>query len=154
VGKYLETEIGSEVKKLSEVSSEITYQIPNALSYKFKDFFTKFDSDLDRLDIRSYGISVTTLEEVFLRVGHGDDTNDNLKVRDEIKNQVDAVADSNDDYSIAEDHEMGGFNVFWIHMGALFKKRFNIYKRNYKGLIMEVLIPVLLVLIGFGLSKV
>jgi hypothetical protein len=39
-------------------------------------------------------------------------------------------------------------------MGALFKKRLNIYKRNYKGLIMEVLIPVLLVLIGFGLSKV
>ncbi len=39
-------------------------------------------------------------------------------------------------------------------MGALFRKRFNIYKRNYKGLIVEVLIPVLLVLIGFGFSKV
>ena len=38
VGKYLEQKFG-EVKKLSEVSSEITYQIPTALSYKFKDFF-------------------------------------------------------------------------------------------------------------------
>ena len=86
VGKYLESEIGPEIKKLSEVSSEITYQIPTALSHKFKDFFTKFDQVLESLDIREYGISVTTLEEVFLRVGHGDDTNDNLKVRDEIKN--------------------------------------------------------------------
>jgi hypothetical protein len=39
IGKYLTEKIG-EVKKLSEVSSEITYQIPTALSYKFKDFFS------------------------------------------------------------------------------------------------------------------
>jgi ATP-binding cassette subfamily A (ABC1) protein 3 len=42
IGKYLENKIG-EVKKLSEVSSEITYQIPTALSNKFKDFFPQFD---------------------------------------------------------------------------------------------------------------
>jgi ATP-binding cassette subfamily A (ABC1) protein 3 len=153
VGNYLQQVFG-DVKKLSEVSSEITYQIPTALSYKFKDFFTHFDQDLDRLDIRSYGISVTTLEEVFLRVGHGDDTTDNLKVKDEIKNQGDAKGDEYDNYSIADDHERGMCNVFFIHMGALFRKRFNIYKRNYKGLIVEILIPVLLVLIGFGFSKV
>lgn len=42
VGKYLKEKIG-DVKKLSEVSSEITYQIPTALSYKFKEFFNHFD---------------------------------------------------------------------------------------------------------------
>ena len=41
------------------------------MSEKFKDFFVQFDENLDSLDIQSYGISVTTLEEVFLRVGHG-----------------------------------------------------------------------------------
>lgn len=56
---------------LSEVSSEITFQIPSELSKKFKTFFANFDYDLSSLDILSYGISVTTLEEVFLRVGHG-----------------------------------------------------------------------------------
>lgn len=40
------------------------------------------------------------------------------------------------------------------HIKALFLKRFFIYKRNYKGLIVEVLIPVVLVLIGFAFSKV
>ena len=54
---------------MSEVSSELTFQIPLKLSNKFKDFFERFDVDLDDLGIRSYGISVTTLEEVFLRVG-------------------------------------------------------------------------------------
>ena len=35
----------------------------------FKEFFNNFDKDIDSLGIRSYGISVTTLEEVFLKVG-------------------------------------------------------------------------------------
>lgn len=87
-------------------------------------------------------------------MGHGDDGTDNLKVKEEIKSQLDAKHDQYDDYSIADDHETGVCNVFWIHMAALFRKRFNMYKRNYKGLIVEILIPVFLVLIGFGFSKV
>jgi ATP-binding cassette subfamily A (ABC1) protein 3 len=70
VGDYFEQHLDASVKKLHEVSSEITYQIPTALSFKFKEFFDHFDKSLDALDVRSYGISVTTLEEVFLRVGH------------------------------------------------------------------------------------
>ncbi len=69
VGPYLEQKLG-EVKKLHEVASEITYQIPTNLSHKFQKFFEDFDYSLDMIDISSYGISVTTLEEVFLRVGH------------------------------------------------------------------------------------
>lgn len=42
--------------------------MPFHLCPKFKTFFDEFDKDLENLDIRSYGISVTTLEEVFLRV--------------------------------------------------------------------------------------
>ena len=34
-GAYLEQNLGPEVKKRSEVSSEITYQIPKTYSYKF-----------------------------------------------------------------------------------------------------------------------
>jgi ATP-binding cassette subfamily A (ABC1) protein 3 len=49
----------------------MTFQIPMSLSSKFKEFFTSFDQKLEDLGIRSYGISITTLEEVFLRVGNG-----------------------------------------------------------------------------------
>jgi ATP-binding cassette subfamily A (ABC1) protein 3 len=69
VGEYFKQHLG-HVKKLHEVSSEITFQIPTSLSHKFQGFFEDFDNSLDMLDLRSYGISVTTLEEVFLRVGH------------------------------------------------------------------------------------
>ena len=122
IGKYLESKIG-EVKKLSEVSSEITYQIPTALSNKFKDFFPVFDQELDSLDIRSYGISVTTLEEVFLKVGHGDDSDKNTnEIKESLKKQV-TQHDQGDDYCVAEDHEQGVCNVFGIQLDAMIRKR-------------------------------
>ena len=73
IGTYLEQHLGPDVQKLSEVSSEVTYQIPKSYSHLFQEFFGKFDNALDEYNIQSYGISVTTLEEVFLRVGHGID---------------------------------------------------------------------------------
>jgi ATP-binding cassette subfamily A (ABC1) protein 3 len=42
IGQYLVEKLG-EARKLSEVSSEITYQIPTHLSSKFKVFFEEFD---------------------------------------------------------------------------------------------------------------
>lgn len=67
IGRYLEEHLGG-VKKQSEVSSEITYQIPTELAHKFTTFFDGFDNQLGNLGIKSYGISITTMEEVFLKI--------------------------------------------------------------------------------------
>lgn len=52
----------------------MTYQIPARSSYKFKNFFYQLDKDKAKLKINSYGVDITTLEEVFLRIGHGENT--------------------------------------------------------------------------------
>ena len=62
-----------EATLLQEVSTEITYQLPLAVSSKFKDFFASLDKDLATLGLGSYGVRITTLEEVFLSIGHGED---------------------------------------------------------------------------------
>ena len=36
---------------------------------RFGQMFTEIDTNLSKLGIESYGISITTLEEVFLKVG-------------------------------------------------------------------------------------
>ena len=51
----------------------MTVQIPHEYDINFAKFFEKFDQDLAKLQIISYGISITTLEEVFLKVGHLED---------------------------------------------------------------------------------
>lgn len=128
VGSYMKEKLG-DVTMLSEVSSEITYQIPTHYSGKFKEFFEQFDRDLERLDIKSYGISITTLEEVFLRVGHGleHEKVDNINIKqEELLKEAELIPKVNenlDEYTIVEHHEQGAFNVFWIHLIALFRKR-------------------------------
>ena len=67
---YLKDKLGPDVEKVSEIQGEMTIQFPKEYSALFRDFFTDFDYDLQSLDIQSYGISVTTLEQVFLEIGH------------------------------------------------------------------------------------
>ena len=68
VGPYLTEKLGPNVIRASEVSSEIAYQVPSQYAPKFIDFFENFDNDLEKLGIKSYGISITTLEEDFLKI--------------------------------------------------------------------------------------
>nr|XP_018630849.1 ABC transporter A family member 1 isoform X1 [Nicotiana tomentosiformis] len=72
---------------ISEVAAEVSFKLPLASSSSFESMFQeierymrrsnpKFETtdsrEVDNLGIESYGISVTTLEEVFLRVAGGD----------------------------------------------------------------------------------
>ena len=55
-------------KLLSNVSAEIKFELPMTSIDKFPSLFDTLDSKLKELKIISYGISITTLEEVFLKV--------------------------------------------------------------------------------------
>ena len=70
---YIQQKLGPNVKVQSEIQSEMTIQIPLQYSPMFAEFFRDFDQDLAILKINSYGVSISTLEEVFLKVGHLDD---------------------------------------------------------------------------------
>lgn len=44
-------------------------QISKQYSNRFEGFFNQFDKDLKKLKVEGYGISITTLEDVFMKVG-------------------------------------------------------------------------------------
>jgi ATP-binding cassette subfamily A (ABC1) protein 3 len=67
---YCAQHLGNDVQILSEIKSELTLQIPNCYVDKFNLFFSNLDRDMEELKISTYGISLTTLEDVFLKVGH------------------------------------------------------------------------------------
>jgi ATP-binding cassette subfamily A (ABC1) protein 3 len=54
----------------------MTFYLPTASSAQFKEFFNELDNSLDELGIRSYGVGITTLEEVFLKIGKGEVNDD------------------------------------------------------------------------------
>lgn len=72
MSKRLDALVGSfipEAEPLSDVGAEQSFRLPFAASGRFVELFSAFDKEKDALGIAEYGISVTTLEEVFIRVG-------------------------------------------------------------------------------------
>lgn len=55
-------------KLLEHIGSEVNYILPTAKMDLFESFFMALDSQMDQLQIKSYGLSDTTLEEIFLKV--------------------------------------------------------------------------------------
>jgi ATP-binding cassette, subfamily A (ABC1), member 3 len=51
---------------LSDVGAEISFQLPSSASAAFKALLMDIDAHTDDLCVSSYGMSVTTLEEVRL----------------------------------------------------------------------------------------
>ncbi|KAM9962595.1 hypothetical protein ACTFIR_005509 [Dictyostelium discoideum] len=58
-----------EATILSNAGTELSYRLPTASLPHFAQFFREFDDRLQSFGLLTYGISVTTLEEVFLSLG-------------------------------------------------------------------------------------
>ena len=138
------------------MSSEATYLLPKGSEEQFPEFFKKFDSSLKQLKVSSYGISMTTLEEVFLKVEtHGKEGEEEIY---EMKKRL-SLSNSQENkiekaYSISKEQISGYWSVFFLHFFALLLKKLILSKRNIKGLLVDLLVPILLIIIGVGLSTI
>uniref|UniRef100_A0A7S1CQA7 ABC transporter domain-containing protein n=1 Tax=Bicosoecida sp. CB-2014 TaxID=1486930 RepID=A0A7S1CQA7_9STRA len=57
-----------EAKVLSDVGAELAFQLPFTASRMFPRLFSDLDVRMSELALETYGVGVTTLEEVFLKV--------------------------------------------------------------------------------------
>lgn len=133
----------------------MTFQLPSDSASQFKDFFTQLDAALDVLGIRSYGVGITTLEEVFLKIAedtdeaHGEPTTN----KEELKEDRGLLKVSDlDDYSIVEQHEEGYMNNFFLSLKALLKKKFLVQVRDPRTLVIEMLFPIIFIFAGLALA--
>lgn len=53
----------------SEIGAELTYNLPDEFSMNFEEMLTELDTRSEELALNGYGISITSLEEVFMKVG-------------------------------------------------------------------------------------
>ncbi|CAM9216529.1 unnamed protein product, partial [Ectocarpus fasciculatus] len=163
--KHLVRSHVKEATLLSNVGAEVSFQLPNDASSSFQGMLTEIDSRKTELGVNSYGLSVTTLEEVFLRVANG--TAD-VASRKEMAGIALKRQSSHSSTMKAETAKIGG-NVgsgkgegsgvdrskplFGRHMMALLKKRLLTFKRDKKMWAFVVLMPAFFVLVGMLLLK-
>jgi len=140
-----------ESQVLSDVSAEFAMQLPLEATIKFQDLFDELDQTLEKLGINSYGLSVTTLEEVFLNVAKIATPEKHFQKEG---GQIGIpIKDDLDDYHIEEDRIRGRWTIFKTHFGALVRKRAQYTKRDKRGLICELILPVLMVIGGILIAN-
>ncbi|TKS67350.1 ATP-binding cassette sub-family A member 12 [Collichthys lucidus] len=149
---------------------DLIYSLPpftssNASSYR--SLLTALDSNLDDLQLGGYGISDTTLEEVFLQLTNGDKENgadeclptisetvSDTGSIDSFPSDTGSISSFGDNIKLTGSSMVSGMALAWQQMTAILIKRFHHSRRDWKGLISQILLPVLFVVFAMGLGSV
>ncbi|OMJ73736.1 hypothetical protein SteCoe_27506 [Stentor coeruleus] len=137
-------------KLMTDFQGEITFQLPSSSSPEFINFFENLDQSLSSLGLLSYSISATTLEEVFLRVARGSD--EKLKAKEELPDEDEDDFLFENEFVLVKDRVKG--SLFWSHFVSLTKKRATSSRRDFKTLLFEIFIPIVLIIIGLSLMLI
>lgn len=134
---------------------ELTFRFPQGTEDSFPDVFDALEEERGRLGIGAYGVSDTSLEEIFLQLA---ETEDGLPEKE--RNIEDEITESRAHASTAvedkaapadatnEDHQVLQEDLRPLNplrqILLLYGKRFTIQRRDLKGAFFQVLLPVLL----------
>ena len=145
---------------LSDVGTELSFQLPEASSGKFPSLFRQLDGAKV-----AYGVSVTTLEEVFLKVAEMGSREEIRKSRDLARKLSSADGSMADDIKldVAVDPGAGtpaadaqralqGANPA-RQFTALVQKRLRYASRDWRNLACNILLPVVLLSSGLCILK-
>ncbi|XP_070694461.1 uncharacterized protein abca12 [Pempheris klunzingeri] len=150
---------------------DMVYSLPpftssNASSYR--SLLTALDSNLDALQLGGYGISDTTLEEVFLQLTHenteagaedGPPTisgtiSDTESISSFPTDPSGSISSFGDTIKLTGSSMVSGMALAWQQATAILIKRFHHSRRDWKGLISQILLPVLFMVFAMGLGSI
>ncbi|XP_037937487.1 ATP-binding cassette sub-family A member 3-like [Teleopsis dalmanni] len=86
----------------SDIGTELSYQLPDSFSAVFEDMFAALEQNSNQLNLNGYGVSITSMEEVFMKVG------------------------AEENYDISGDHQLMNINA----VAAITDKKFSQNKSN------------------------
>ncbi|XP_057304734.1 phospholipid-transporting ATPase ABCA3-like [Hydractinia symbiolongicarpus] len=140
-------------KLVGNVGLEMSYILEEESTGLFKGLFEELEEKKDDYGISSFGISVTTLEEVFLKVGEGETISvEKLEENNNDKEQLHVTVDDTQ-HQISRESLLTGCALKATQFKAMFIKRFLNSKREKKAVLTQIVLPLLLVICGLVLSK-
>jgi len=160
--------VGDNATLASDVGAELSFTLPFESTAKFPDLFKDLDGKLDSLGFQSYGISCTTLEEVFLSIARGGVGGNSEATRKSLDaarpatdgsgNESKPLMDDPDDEDLDEaGHQIrAGYVTGWSLVarqckGLLWKRRLN-WQRDWKSILVQLAFPVLFFVLALVLA--
>jgi ABC-type multidrug transport system ATPase subunit len=147
----------------SDVGAELSFSLPFESTGDFSALFKALDEQIGNLGYASYGISCTTLEEVFLSLAHGVkaastaqskgkvvDLDAPVEEADECED-LDAKLVAGNRKDIRQTYAKGGA-LLRIQLKRLLWKRWLNWRRSMRSIFMQLLVPCLLVVLALYLT--
>lgn len=123
-------EFAPDAKLESNAQTEAVFVINEENLPNFHRMFKRIENEQDTLRISSFGCSLTTLEEVFIKVGSQvDKTNGTARESLEFNDFVPS-------------RKVTGLNLFWYQVFAMILKKFHYTRRNLYSVIWLTLITI------------
>lgn len=133
---------------LTNVGTEMSFQLPIGAASTFTHVFDQLEELVEKKEIVTYGVGITTLDEVFLLVARGSPAEKStLKLQETADEKPSTIVDNNNSYRSNMDLESEA--LFSRHVYALFQKRAMNFKRDKKAWCCTTILPSIFVLMGF-----
>ncbi|XP_071958195.1 phospholipid-transporting ATPase ABCA3-like [Antedon mediterranea] len=148
-GSYLESNIGAE----------LAYILPGDSTSQFQSLFENVEGQRTSLGVESFGVSITTLEEVFMKVGEqaeakangtANNDDDEEAVASTTMQNIQKAAQTVDisKLEIKREELLTGFDLKVQQFKAMFLKRFLNSRRDKKAVLLQLFFPLMFILLG------
>ncbi|KAF1328409.1 Abc transporter a family member 2, partial [Globisporangium splendens] len=147
----------------TDIGTELTFQLPFESSSSFPALFEEIESKQQELGVLSFAISVTTLEETFLRVAEGKAAKHprNATTADERAVSIQITETSAPPEKESEVHGQAKAQLtsqaypvwFCLQIAALLRKRVLCAKRDRGMMLFSVILPIAIVFVGLSSLK-
>ncbi|CAG0897380.1 unnamed protein product [Darwinula stevensoni] len=128
----------------SSAGSEASFMLPSSSVGAFPSILGALDSAKTEFGIRSFGISATTLEEVFLRVGEGADAEE-VDLKNRASANITNTPHASTSMLMGMEGKKSNASLLLLQFWALLIKKFLYLSRKWKLLISQAIIPLALV---------
>ena len=144
-----------QASMLSSVGSELSYSLPFSASSVFPQLLGEIDGQMATLGIVTYGLSVTTMEEVFIKVA--EEVRPGSKEDQAAIERQASVASGVGGAGHADALVVDPTHIrssWCTHFQALLAKRYHIQKRDKKAMCCQFLVPLILLVLGLGILRI
>uniref|UniRef100_A0A8C1F963 P-type phospholipid transporter n=1 Tax=Cyprinus carpio carpio TaxID=630221 RepID=A0A8C1F963_CYPCA len=150
-----------EAKLIEMIGQEMTYLLPNK-GFKYRAYaslFRELEETLGDMGLSSFGISDTSLEEIFLKVtADGEAANSLIRLHPNLvwftdANGVGSPLESDNSAGRAS-RQVKGFSLVLKQFHALLVKRFHHATRSHKDFLAQIVLPASFVLIALVFTMI
>ncbi|KAM3727280.1 ABC transporter ced-7 [Dirofilaria immitis] len=128
-------------EKQSVTPQQITVLLPVESKKSFPSLFADLEQNAEKYGINSFGLSLNTLEQVFLKVGELEDVNSVAAV------DIESMAEQQALILCTNSFIRTGLLLWLGQICALLRKRFICYTKQWSRLIWQIVLPVIVLLL-------